>query len=376
EEEEEEWGLGLLYNLTTVVFNPTLVPSTKLLLSTEDAYGVGVGKGTSSSMQFKGALEMQLVVQRQVHEQVEETMEQSRHLEYAVNFWYYKHGLLQMKIGYYPYVGVFEIGITLGLESELRTARWSMILSRLSTVVELIQKLLQVSSIQNRKVLGSRSVAKKVELKAYTCDINRDDGPEPILQDPIALVSRTVRKVIGIEDREETRYKAKLEDRARREEELFTRAPPSSVENKKLKHMHESRFRVFGEGSFGTQKGCTGPVPLDFKPLANRKSQLIDIRVNCNICSHAGCPTFSIVTLRSEPTTLDIKGWIQKNTVWDLGLCLYISSCLGFAASAGFGYSFYIGSNRVIKAMKIIFCIRTFPEYSLPMPVSWRGSPT
>ncbi|GJV96518.1 RNA-directed DNA polymerase, eukaryota, reverse transcriptase zinc-binding domain protein [Tanacetum coccineum] len=39
---------------------------------------------------------------------------------------------------------------------------------------------------QNRKVSGSRSAAKKVELKAYTCDINRDDGPEPILQDPIA----------------------------------------------------------------------------------------------------------------------------------------------------------------------------------------------
>ncbi|GKF93635.1 hypothetical protein Tco_0283335, partial [Tanacetum coccineum] len=45
----------------------------------KDAYGLGVGKGTSSSMQFKGALEMQLAVQRQVHEQVEETMEQSLH---------------------------------------------------------------------------------------------------------------------------------------------------------------------------------------------------------------------------------------------------------------------------------------------------------
>ncbi|GJT10257.1 hypothetical protein Tco_0857299 [Tanacetum coccineum] len=50
------------------------------------------------------------------------------------------------------------------------------------------------------------------------------------------------REVIGIEDREVTRYKAKLEDRARREEELFTRAPLSSVENKKLKHMRKSRF--------------------------------------------------------------------------------------------------------------------------------------
>nr|GEW13771.1 hypothetical protein [Tanacetum cinerariifolium] len=32
---------------------------------------VGVGKGRSSGIQFKGALEMQLVVQRQLHEQVE-----------------------------------------------------------------------------------------------------------------------------------------------------------------------------------------------------------------------------------------------------------------------------------------------------------------
>ncbi|GKC88915.1 hypothetical protein Tco_1149564 [Tanacetum coccineum] len=53
---------------------------------------------------------------------------------------------------------------------------------------------------------------------------------------------KKVREVIGIEDREVTRYKAKLEDRARREEELFTRAPLSSVENKKLKHMRKSRF--------------------------------------------------------------------------------------------------------------------------------------
>ncbi|GJX55254.1 hypothetical protein Tco_0285151 [Tanacetum coccineum] len=51
-----------------------------------------------------------------------------------------------------------------------------------------------------------------------------------------------VRGVIGIEDREVTRYKAKLEDRARREEELFTHAPLLSVENKKLKHMRKSRF--------------------------------------------------------------------------------------------------------------------------------------
>lgn len=50
-----------------------------------------------------------------------------------------------------------------------------------------------------------------------------------------------MREVIGTEDRDVTRYKAKLEDRARREEELFTRAPLSSVEKKQLKHMRKSR---------------------------------------------------------------------------------------------------------------------------------------
>nr|GEW16538.1 neuroguidin [Tanacetum cinerariifolium] len=55
-----------------------------------------------------------------------------------------------------------------------------------------------------------------------------------------------VREVIGTEDREVTGYKAKLEDRARREEELFTRAPLSSVEKKKLKHMRKSRSGLSG----------------------------------------------------------------------------------------------------------------------------------
>ncbi|GKC34736.1 hypothetical protein Tco_1047120 [Tanacetum coccineum] len=50
-----------------------------------------------SGMQYKGALEMKVAVQRQVHEQVEEIVEHSLQLEYAVNFWYYEHGLLQME---------------------------------------------------------------------------------------------------------------------------------------------------------------------------------------------------------------------------------------------------------------------------------------
>nr|GEV33224.1 hypothetical protein [Tanacetum cinerariifolium] len=39
---------------------------------------------------------------------------------------------------------------------------------------------------ENRKMSGSGSVAKKVELKADKCDIHSDDGLEQKLQDPIA----------------------------------------------------------------------------------------------------------------------------------------------------------------------------------------------
>ena len=50
-----------------------------------------------------------------------------------------------------------------------------------------------------------------------------------------------MREVIGTEDRDVMKMKAVLEDRARREEELFTRAPLSSMEKKKLYRMRKSR---------------------------------------------------------------------------------------------------------------------------------------
>lgn len=55
-----------------------------------------------------------------------------------------------------------------------------------------------------------------------------------------------VREVIGTEDRDVTKYKAKMEERARREEELFTRAPLTKMEKTKLKHMRKSRNGLLG----------------------------------------------------------------------------------------------------------------------------------
>lgn len=50
-----------------------------------------------------------------------------------------------------------------------------------------------------------------------------------------------IRETFGSESRELTRYKEKMEERARQEEELFTRAPLTKMEKKKMKHLKKSR---------------------------------------------------------------------------------------------------------------------------------------
>lgn len=55
------------------------------------------------------------------------------------------------------------------------------------------------------------------------------------------IVKIQVREVVGAESRELTRYKEMMEERARQEEELFTRAPLTKMEKKKMKHLKKSR---------------------------------------------------------------------------------------------------------------------------------------
>lgn len=50
-----------------------------------------------------------------------------------------------------------------------------------------------------------------------------------------------LRETIGAESRDVTRYKAKLEERARQEEELFIRAPVTKLDKKMEKHLRKSR---------------------------------------------------------------------------------------------------------------------------------------
>lgn len=66
------------------------------------------------------------------------------------------------------------------------------------------------------------------------------------LMDDLQGKPEEIREVIGTESRELTTYKAKWEERARREEELFTRAPVTKLEKKKEKHLLKSRNGLLG----------------------------------------------------------------------------------------------------------------------------------
>ncbi|KAK9270342.1 hypothetical protein L1049_025921 [Liquidambar formosana] len=66
------------------------------------------------------------------------------------------------------------------------------------------------------------------------------------LMDDLQGRPEEVREIVGTESREVTRYMEKMEDRARREEELFTRAPLTKMEKKKEKHLKKSRNGLLG----------------------------------------------------------------------------------------------------------------------------------
>ncbi|MQL87256.1 hypothetical protein Taro_019802 [Colocasia esculenta] len=70
------------------------------------------------------------------------------------------------------------------------------------------------------------------------------------LMDEIEGRPEEVRETVGAEGRELTRYKAKLEERAQKEEELFTRAPITKLDKKMEKHLRKSRNGLLGLSDF------------------------------------------------------------------------------------------------------------------------------
>lgn len=66
------------------------------------------------------------------------------------------------------------------------------------------------------------------------------------LMDDIEGRPEEVKEVIGTESREVIRYKAQFEERERREEENFARAPLTKMEKKKVKHLKKSQNGLLG----------------------------------------------------------------------------------------------------------------------------------
>ncbi|KAH9298821.1 hypothetical protein KI387_030503, partial [Taxus chinensis] len=80
-----------------------------------------------------------------------------------------------------------------------------------------------------------------------------------------------VREEIGAESKEMIRERSKLEERARQEEDLFTRVPLSRIEKKKLKHLKRSRNGLLGlMDDFNDD--ISGLVAMEENDLSSRAS--------------------------------------------------------------------------------------------------------
>ncbi|KAK6145925.1 hypothetical protein DH2020_019794 [Rehmannia glutinosa] len=92
-------------------------------------------------------------------------------------------------------------------------------------------------SKQERNALRrDKEIVRQARQSAYVRDLMNDLEGRP----------EEVRENLGSESKEVMNYIAKMEDRARREEELFTRAPLTKVEKKKMKHLTKSRNGLLG----------------------------------------------------------------------------------------------------------------------------------
>lgn len=91
------------------------------------------------------------------------------------------------------------------------------------------------------------------------------------LMDDMAGKPEEVQESVGLESREVARYVAKMDERDRREEELFTRAPLTRIEKKREKYLKKSRFGMGGvTDSFFDEvrslplEGADGEQPTSF----------------------------------------------------------------------------------------------------------------
>lgn len=94
----------------------------------------------------------------------------------------------------------------------------------------------KVSKQEKQDKRRDREILRQAKNSAYLKELLDDVEGRP----------EEIRENIGAESRELSRYKAKWDERARQEEELFTRAPISKIEKKRQKHLLKSRDGLLG----------------------------------------------------------------------------------------------------------------------------------
>ncbi|XP_063938742.1 uncharacterized protein LOC108197136 isoform X1 [Daucus carota subsp. sativus] len=112
-----------------------------------------------------------------------------------------------------------------------------------------IPKIVPTMMEEDKKTRQERNVLRK-ERQAL-----RESGQSVYMRDMMNDLEgrpEEVREMVGTESIEVTKYKERLEAQSRIEEELFTRAPITKSEKKKMKHMKKSRngMQAFTESFF------------------------------------------------------------------------------------------------------------------------------
>ncbi|KAL6503511.1 hypothetical protein OROGR_025434 [Orobanche gracilis] len=94
----------------------------------------------------------------------------------------------------------------------------------------------KISKKERNDLRRDKEIVRQAKQSAYVRELMDDLEGRP----------EEIRENIGSDSKEVTNYIANMEERARREEELFTRAPVTKVEKKKMKHLKKSRNGLLG----------------------------------------------------------------------------------------------------------------------------------
>ncbi|CAL5385744.1 unnamed protein product [Camellia sinensis] len=170
----------------------------------------------------------------------------------------------------------------------------------------------KVSKQERNAMRKDKAVLREARQSAYVRELMDDLEGRP----------EEVREIVGTESREVIRYRAKMEERARREEELFTRAPLTKVEKNKMKHLKKSRNGLLGltdsfydeikslplEDNVGEEMtGFGNDNSGERRPMKRRGGSIRDKKLK-SFGLHSSWMHWSSLSLSVRQTALELKG--------------------------------------------------------------------